>query len=55
MSRITNNQIADKVRNKLDKALFALCDCTIARNPAVKEANGHILEALDLLDELYKK
>lgn len=55
MSKSNNNKIVDKVRNELDKALFALCDCTIARNPAVKEANGHILEALDLLDELYKK
>jgi hypothetical protein len=51
MSKRNNNKIVDKVRNELDKALFALCDCTIVRNPAVKEAHEHIIEALNLLEE----
>ena len=48
---VENSPLIAKVRNELDKALFALCDCTIVRNPAVKEAHEHIIEALNLLEE----
>lgn len=52
MPKITDKQIADKVRHYLDKALFELCDFEIYDTTAGKDAREYVIAALDLLDEL---